>query len=277
MLTTFITLFRRYCFNKLPFGISSEPELFQRRMNELLEGLEGVLCHMDDVLIFGHNQSEHDTRLLAVLECLNAAGIILNAEKCMFGKESIRFLGHIIDKSDIRADPEKTSAILQMESPRTVTELRRFMGMANQLGKFSPTLAEVSHPLRELLSKDKVWMWGPSQEEAFSVINYNLTAKTKISADASSYGLGAVLLQEHKGEWRPVSFASRALSETEQRYAQIEKEALATAWACDKFAEYILGKQITIETDHKPLVPLLGTKRLENMPPHILRFRLRLS
>ena len=204
---------------------------------------------------------------------------------CLEGEQ--RFLGHIIHKEGIRADPEKTSAILQMEPPRTVTELRRFMGTVNQLGKFSSTIAETSHPLRELLSKDRAWMWNRSQEEAFTAIKaeivkptvlvlYNQTAETKISADASSYGLGAVLLQQHRGEWRPVSFASRALSETEQHYAQIEKEALATVWACEKFGEYILGKQISIETDHKPLVSLLGTKCLDNMPPRMLRFRLRL-
>ena len=112
MLTTFITPFGRYCFNKLPFGVSSVPELFQRRMNKLLKGLDGVLCHMDDVLIFGHNQSEHDTHLLVVLKHLDTAGTTLSAEKCMFGKESVRFLGYIIDKIGIRADPEKTSAIL---------------------------------------------------------------------------------------------------------------------------------------------------------------------
>ena len=160
--------------------------------------------------------------------------------------------------------------------------------MVNQLGKFSSTLAETNHPFRELLYKQRVWVWRPSQEEAFTVIKaefvkptvlalYDLTAETKISADAFSYGLGVVLLQEHWGEWRSISFASRALSETEQCNAQIEKEALTTAWACDKFAEYILGKWMSIERDHKPLLPLLGTKHLDNTPPQILRFRLRLS
>ena len=104
---------------------------------------------------------------------------------------------------------------------------------------------------------------------------YDPTAETRISADASSYGLGAVILQKTKGWWRPIAFASRALTETERRYAQIEKEALATVWACDKFSDYILGKAIKIETDHKPLVPLLGNKQLDNLPPRELRFRLR--
>ena len=106
---------------------------------------------------------------------------------------------------------------------------------------------------------------------------YSPDAETKISADSSSYGLGAVLLQKQQEEWRPVAFASRSLSEAETRYAQIEKEALAGTWACEKFADYILGKRIRLETDHKPLVSLLGSKHLDDLPPRILRFRLRLS
>ena len=99
-----------------------------------------------------------------------------------------------------------------------------------------------------------------------------------ISADASSYGLGAVLLQQNKQNiWKPIAYASRSMTETERRYAQIEKEALATTWACEKFTTYVLGKQIVIQTDHKPLVPLFSTKNLDNLPPHILRFRLRLN
>ena len=100
---------------------------------------------------------------------------------------------------------------------------------------------------------------------------------TAVSADASSYGLGAVLLQNCHSEWRPVAFASRSMSETERRHAQVEKEALAITWACNKFSTYILEKHFQIETDHKPLIPLLGSKQLDNLPPRILRFRLRLA
>ena len=141
--------------------------------------------------------------------------------------------------------------------------------------------------MRELLSSKRAWNWGPAQEESFVKVKAELTAHTvlalydpqadtKISADASSHGLGAVLLQNQKKEWRPVAYASRSMSETETRYAQIEKEALAITWACEKFSTYFLGKHISIETDHKPLVPLLGNKHLDNLPPRVLRFRLRL-
>ncbi len=92
---------------------------------------------------------------------------------------------------------------------------------------------------------------------------------TKISADASAYSLGAILLQEYDKEWRPVAFASHALTETETRYVQIEKEVLALTWACEKFFEYVLGKSFELETDHKPLVPILGQKSLDSLPPRV--------
>ena len=104
---------------------------------------------------------------------------------------------------------------------------------------------------------------------------YDPAARSKASADASSFGLGAVLLQESSaGEWRPVAYASRSLSETERRYAQIEKEALAVTWSCEKFSDYILGSRFEIETDHKSLVPILSSKHLNALPPRVLRFRL---
>ena len=288
LLTTFVTPFGRYCFNKLPFGISSAPELFQRRMNAILEGLEGCVDLIDDILIFGKDQAEHDTRLHAALKRLQEAKVTLNGEKCAFSRRTIKFLGHVIDENGIRADPDKSSAISEMEVPKTITELQRFMGMVNQLGKFSPNLSDLSQPLRELLSPKNAWVWGPDQEKAFSLVKqelvkptllalYDPQTNTKVSADASSFGLGAVLLQQHHAEWRPVAYASRAMSETERRYAQIEKEVLAATWACEKFSDYILGRTISIESDHKPLIPLLNTKSLNALPPRILRFRLRLD
>lgn len=122
-LTTFITPYGRYFFNKLPFRISCAPELFQQRMNKILDGLKGVVCLMDDVLVFGSNQAEHDQRLITTLERTKAAGVTLNKDKCMFSVNSVKFLGHIVNKEGIRADPEKTSAILNMKSPQNVSEL----------------------------------------------------------------------------------------------------------------------------------------------------------
>ncbi|XP_025999271.1 uncharacterized protein K02A2.6-like [Astatotilapia calliptera] len=287
LLTTFITPFGRYCYNRLCFGISSAPEHFQKRMARILEGLEGVLCQMDDVLIWGTSQAEHDERLRKALVRLQEAGVTLN-DKCEFSKNRIKFLGQVIEASGVSADPDKTHAVSSMDEPSNISEVRRFLGMVNHLGKFLPHLAEKTRPLRDLLKKSNLWSWGPQQQQAFDGIKKELTtppglalydpnAETCVSADSSSYGLGAVLLQRHADlGWKPVAYASKALSATEQRYAQIEKEALASTWACERFAEFLIGKTFHIETDHKPLVSLLGSKGLDELPPRIQRLRMRL-
>uniref|UniRef100_A0A1X7TIF7 Reverse transcriptase domain-containing protein n=1 Tax=Amphimedon queenslandica TaxID=400682 RepID=A0A1X7TIF7_AMPQE len=131
-------------------------------MMKILAGQEGVLCHIDDVIIFGKNKKEHDDRLHAALKKIQAAGVTLNGEKCEFNKSQLLFLGHIIKQEGISADPSKTSAILKVKQPTTLTELRRFMGMVNQLGKFTPHLLELAQPLRELLSTKNAWIWGAS-------------------------------------------------------------------------------------------------------------------
>ncbi len=137
--TTFITLFGRYFFRRLPFGITSAPEHFQNRMaTEVTDGLEGTVCHIDDVLVWGRTEEEHDSRLHAVLEKMQKAGITLNVEKCELSKRKVHFLGHINSAEGISPDPAKTAAIRNMTEPSNVSELRSFLGMVNQLGRFIP-------------------------------------------------------------------------------------------------------------------------------------------
>jgi len=157
LLTTFITPFGKFDFNRLPFGITFAPEYFQKRISELLQDLSGVVCMMDDILVYGRNQEEHDHRLTNVLECLRRAKVTLNKKKGSFSTQSVRFLGQLVDSSGIRPDPQKVEAIQLMKCPTSPTEIRRFLGMANQLGKFTPNLAEVTKPLRDLLSSKNSW------------------------------------------------------------------------------------------------------------------------
>ena len=286
-LTTFITPFGRYMFKRLPFGISSAPEFFQK-MGEILSNCEGIVGLIDDVLVYGRTAEEHDERLMAVLDKLKEKGVTLNKEKCIFYCNSIQFLGQIVNQEGISPDKEKLRAIREVPRPSNVSELRRFLGMINQMSKFSPNLADRSQPLRTLLSKKNHWIWGPDQQSAFeglkealcspeSLAMFDAGKETKVSADASSYGLGAVLRQRQTdGTWRPVSYISRSMTETEQRYAQIEKGALALTWACERLSQYLIGSKFTLETDHKPLIPLLSTKNLEDLPLRIQRFRLRM-
>ena len=264
------------------------PRHFQRRMSALLEKLDSTICVMDDILVFGATPEEHNKRLAAVLERLANTGVTLNNEKCQFSKKVIRFCGYLIGKDGIQPDPERIKALTKLLICQSVGDLRRFLKMVNQLGSFSPRLATLSQPLRQLLSKDRAWLWGPQQQQAFKNIKAKLTShtvlapfnvnfETQISADASSFGLGAVICQKQpSGEWRFVAYQSRAMTLTEQRYSQIEKEGLAVTWTCERFNHYLIGSPFSIVTDHKPLVPLLCTKNLDKIPPRILRFRLKL-
>ena len=145
-------------------------------------------------------------------------------------------------------------------------DICRFLGMVNQMGKFIPNLAQKTKPLRDLLVQENL------QQKSFEEVKealitspvlalFDPSLETVISADASSFGLGAVLMQvQNSRERKPVAYISRSMSQTEQRYAQIEKEALAFTWACERFAEYLIGLKFHIQTDHKPLVPLFSTK-----------------
>ncbi|KAL8584885.1 hypothetical protein ACOMHN_037588 [Nucella lapillus] len=287
-LTTFITPFGRFKFQRLPYGISSAPEYFQKKMDTILQGLAGVVCHIDDILVFGKDKPEHDARLWKVLDRLLQAGLTLNSRKCEFAKTQLDYLGQVIDPNGVRKDPAKAKAIVEMRQPENVGDVRRFLGMVNQLMKFVPNLADKSKPLRDLLHKDVAWTWGPDQQQAFDTLKKDLTSSetlalyhpernTVVSADSSSFGLGAVLLQrQNDGHMKPVAYASRSLTKTEKRYAQIEKEALAIVWSLEHWADLLIGKTFHVETDHKPLVPLLSTKLIDELPIRIQRFRIRL-
>ena len=161
-LTTFITPFGRYYCKRLPFGISSAPEIFQREMQKVLVGLEGVVCQMDDILVYGADEQEHNAHLKDVMERLSREGLTLNRDKCEFSRSSVKFLGHIVDAAGIKADPAKTEPIRNFPVPTSRKELKRFFGMINYLGKFSASIAENSGALRQLLGKDNDWHWDVS-------------------------------------------------------------------------------------------------------------------
>ena len=264
------------------------PEYFQCQMSELLRDLDGVVCLMDNVLVHVKTVIEHDERLAKVLQIMQKVGMTLNKDKCQFSQKSIMFLGQLTDSSGIRPDPRKVKAIQTMPTPSNITELRRFLGMVNQLNKFTPNLADKTKPLRDLLVKNNQWVWGEAQQTSFEEVKHILTstpvlalfnprAETVLSADASSYGLDAVLMQKQlQRELKPIAYISRSMTITEQRYAQLEKESLAFTWACERFVDYLVGLKFHIHTDHKPLIPLFSTKNLEELPVRVQRYHLRI-
>ena len=289
LLTTFITPYGRYKFKRLPFGINAGPEFFQKRMAQILEGLDGVQVNIDDMLVYAQTREEHDTRLMDVMKRLSEAEVTLNYDKCVFGVTEIKFLGHIINESGIRIDPGRIEAIKKMDRPENISELRSLLGSVNYLGRFIPNLASKAHPLNELLSGKNEFNWGQPQTEAFDALKEELAKEpvlalfdpnqeTIITADASQYGVGAVLKQrQSNGKIRPIAYASKTLTSHQKNWAQIEKEGYALVWACDRFKDFIIGLKVNLETDHKPLVPIFTTKELDEITPKLQRMRLRLS
>ena len=288
-LTTFNTPFGRYRWRRMPFGISSAPEVWQQKMHEIVEGLSGVEVIADDFLICGFGATKeqatanHDTNLCVFLDRARERGLKLNPEKAKLRLSSVPFIGHLLTDKGLAPDPLKISAILNMPTPTNVKTLQQFLGMTQYLAKFLPQLSVVTEPLRQLSHKDASWDWLPEHDTAISTVKklicnapvlryFDPTLPVTLQCDASEGGLGYALLQQGQ----PVAFGARGLTQTERNYAQIEKEMLAIVCACEKFDQFVYGQKVTVETDHKPLVSI-ALKPIHSSPKRLQRMLLRLQ
>ena len=236
------------------FGITSAPEKYQKIISDVLAGCSGVANIADDLIIYGTDLAEHDSNLRKVLTRLEEQGLTVNGDKCQFRLPRLTFFGHELSARGIAPSEEKIAAIVNARPPQNVSEVRSFVQLVQYSAKFITDFAQVAEPLRRLLRKGEPFVWGPEQGDAY----FRNDCKTRIVADAGPEGIGAVLLQLQGEEWRAVSYASRNLSDVEQRYAQTEKEALTLVWACERFNIYVCGREFELETDHKPLECIFG-------------------
>ena len=228
-----------YQYRRMPFGIASAPALFQKTMDSVLQGIKHVVCYIDDILVTGSNESEHLRNLEQVFDRLKEHGIRLRKDTCVFLSHSVDFLGHRIDAEGIHPLPSKVEAMVKAPAPRNITELKSFLGMVNYYAKFFPNVSTHLFPLYALLKKEHGWKWDKECQHAFVLIKkmlsstqvltpYDPKLPLRLAADASAYGLGAVLSHEWPdGSERPIAFASRTLASAERHYAQLEKVALA--------------------------------------------------
>ena len=288
-LTTFGTPWGKYRWERLPFGVSLAPEEFQRRMNEVVDGPDGVKAVHDDALIFGcgDNDAEaiedHDRKLKLFFERCRQANLKLNKDKLRLRKTQVSFLGHVISKEGLHVDKTKATAIENMPTPTDKKSVQRLLGMVNFVQRFSPKLSEITEPLRQLTRKETEFCWNAEHERSFyevkkllsssPVLRYFDEAKqTVLQCDASKSGLGVCLLQEG----HPVAYASRALTAAEKNYAQIEKELLSIVFGMEKFETYVYGRNVKVETDHKPL-EIICQKSLATAPKRLQRMLLALQ
>lgn len=262
-----------YHVNRLPFGITPAPAIFQKVMDSMLKGLPGVTCYLDDILVTGTTNEEHLRNLEAVLKILLERGVRVRREKCEFFQPSLEYLGHLIDSESIRPTQEKVKAVLCAPVPKDKRQLKSFLGMINYYGKFLPQLATVLHPLNNLLCNDTSWKWDSQCQYAYKKVrdmlasnavltHYDPAKPLQLGCDASPYGVGAVLSHmEEDGSTRPIAYASRTLSSAEKNYSQLEKEGLALVFGIKKFHAYIYGRRFQLMTDHEPLQYIFGPKR----------------
>ena len=283
LLTTFNTLWGKFRWLRLPFGLKVTGDVFQERLDKVLRLLDGVHGIADDIVPHGTTENEHDSRVLALCETSGMNNLSLNPKKMQFKLRDCKFFGHRITTNGIGVDPEKVEAITKMKAPDSLQTLQSFMGMVNYLKKFTPVLTELSAPLRRLVRSGVEWAWESAQQTAFEaiikvIINlpvleyFDSTMDHVIQTDASKKGLGAVLLQNSK----PVMYVSRALTETKQNYLNIERELLGVVFEMERLHHYTYGRTITLETDHEPLVSI-WKKSIATTSPRLQRLLLRLA
>ena len=282
-LATFNTPYGRYRSTRMPFGIKSTQEVFQKKVDEVCENLEGCFKIGDDVIISGKSKQEHDQNLMAFLQHCREKNIRINFEKCVFFTTQVSNFGLIFTSEGLKPDPAILAAITQMEPPSNKAELVTTLRIVNYLSHFTPNLATVAAPVRDLMQKNSELVWDAQQDCAFKQMKEVITSvdtlayfdpskELTLQVDTSKRGLGAVLFQEGK----PVAFALKALNACEQRYAQIGKELYAIMFGCESFHHYVYGRIINVGSDHKPLESIMK-KPLWSAPPRLQQMLLRLQ
>ena len=271
--TAFITPDGTYDFLRMPFGMKNSGATLVRGMRKILAGMNNVDSYIDDLIIHTDDWQAHLQVLEELLRRLRKAGLRVKPSKCVFGAESVEFLGHYIGGDCITINEDNLEKIRTALRPTTKKEVRSFWGLANYYRAHIPTFAAVAAPLTDLTRKgqpNKI-RWGQAQEKAFSSLQDCLLKRPILKlpdhskpfilrTDASNFWLGATLLQQHEEKLYPVAYASKKLAPAETRYSTLEKECLGIVWGVTKFRLYLAGKPFILQTNHQPLAYINKTK-----------------
>ena len=278
---TFSTPWGNYRPQRLVFGAKSSQDVFDEAMFRVFGDIHHCLNQRDDILLGGRDKTEHREVLKTVLKRARDHGITFNRGKCQFGMEQIEFFGHVFSKDGLKPSPDKVRAVKECGMPENKEAVRSFLGMAGYLDNFIENYAAIAAPLYQLTRKETKFSWGKQEKEAFRRIQDSISSeKTMAFFDPSkpiilrteasfNEGLSAALLQKTDSGIQPVHFISRTMTETEKRYSQTEKDALAIKWAKERLRIYLLGApRFRIVTSHKPLIPLFNKVKAK-VPPRI--------
>lgn len=259
--------------NRMQPGVKTAPGMFQQLMTTMLSGLGGsVYAFIDDIVVGAANMKDHRELLFKVLQRIHDYGFKLRIEKCSFGKESIRFCGHIVSKDGVRPDSLKIQAIQDIPAPKDVPQLRSFLGAANYYGKFVKNINAIRGPLDELTQKDVKFQWTPVHQKSFEGIKEILASNLilthfdpakpiVVAADACQYGKGGAIMHRFPdGSLHPVMHVSSSFTAAEKNYPQVQREALALVFTVKSFHKYLFGRRFELQTDHKPLLAIFGSK-----------------
>lgn len=262
----------KYEFKRMPFGLCNAPSTFQALMDNTFSGKDRVfvLPYLDDIVIFSENLEKHIEQLQYVFLKLKAINLILNKNKCKFGKSELKILGNIVSFKKIKPDPQKIKALSEYQRPVTIKELRAFLGLSNQMRNFIRNFAAYTTPLNNLLKGEtkrsvKRINWTTDTIQAFEEtkrIITNITYRSQpdfskdmiLTTDASKDSIGAILSQKTKDDKEQVIYYfSRGMTGAEKNYSVTEKELLAVVKGMQHFRQYLIGKPFTLHTDHSAL------------------------
>ena len=268
--TAFSTPSGHFNYTRMPFGLKSAPITFTRCMNKIYQDMIGrdLYIYLDDIIIFSNSIKEHLEKLRRVLLRLREVNLKIKLTKCNFFQTKLTYLGHTVSNNGLQVVSEKITAIEKFPTPKNIKNILQFLGVTGYYRRFIQHYSTIASPLTSLLKKDAEFTWGTAQQEAFDTLKRKLlnapilifpdyNEPFYIATDASAFGVGAVLLQKVGNKFHPISFYSRKLKSKgpdETAYSTIEREALGVVNALNHFKYIVFGYDVTILTDHKPLM-----------------------
>lgn len=266
----------QYRWVRMPMGLAMAPLTWQRAINTILTGLigNGVYVYLDDVIIYAKTKFDHDKLLRQVMSLLKQHNLQLKISKCIFYAKQFEYLGHIITKDGMKANPKKIEVIKNYPRPMNVRQIQSFLGLCSYFRRYVRDFSKISRPMTFLLKKEQPFIWTEAQQKSFDMLKKALAEEVTlafpnfsdpsllfyVTCDSSDYAMGGCLSQGELPYDRPIFFFSKTLNDAQRRYSTIQKELLAIVECIKAFRVYIYGRFFIIITDHKPLCYLFGMK-----------------